>query len=50
MDVVRYNAYGDLHDDLAAAAATGHKPVSLVGLWGEFSLLNHRYDRNNTDL
>eukprot|EP00775_Hariotina_reticulata_P005525 gene5525-5760_t len=42
MDVVRYNAYGDLHDDLAAAAATGHEPVALVGLWGEFSLLNHR--------
>lgn len=33
MDVVRYNAYSDLHDDLAAAAAAGQQPVSLIGLY-----------------
>jgi hypothetical protein len=41
MDVVRYNAYGDRHDDLAAAALAGQQPVALLGLWPEFSLLNH---------
>jgi hypothetical protein len=33
MDVVRFNAYSDLHDDLAAAAAAGCDPVSLIGLY-----------------
>ena len=33
MDVVRYNAYSDLHDDLAAAAAAGQEPVALIGLY-----------------
>jgi hypothetical protein len=41
MDVVRYNAYGDRHDDLAAAALAEQQPVALLGLWPEFSLLNH---------
>jgi transcription initiation factor TFIID subunit TAF12 len=41
MDVVRYNAYSDLHDDLAAAAAAGRNPVSLIGLYPEFSFFNH---------
>jgi hypothetical protein len=33
MDVVRFNAYSDLHDDLAAAAAAQQDPVSLIGLF-----------------
>jgi hypothetical protein len=41
MDVVRYNAYSDLHDDLAAAAAAAQDPVSLIGLYPEFSFFNH---------
>lgn len=41
MDVVRYNAYGDLHDDLAAAALAGEAPAAVIGLWPEFSMFNH---------
>ena len=41
VDVLHFNAFGDAHDDLAAASLAGQPPASLLGLWPEFSLLNH---------
>eukprot|EP00798_Chlamydomonas_sp_ICE-L_P017504 gene17504-23816_t len=41
-DVVTFNCYGDVHDDLAAAHLRGDRPHPHIGLWGEFSMLNHR--------
>lgn len=40
--LVRYNAFGDSFEDLAAAAVRGaHIPHSHVGCWPAFSLFNH---------
>lgn len=41
LQVVNYNCYGDDYDDIAAALARGLKPRGHVGLWLEFSQLNH---------
>jgi hypothetical protein len=40
--LVRYNAFGDAFEDLAAAALRGARmPHSHVGCWPAFSLFNH---------
>lgn len=40
--IVRFNAFGDAFEDLAAAAVRGaHMPHSHVGCWPAFSLYNH---------
>lgn len=40
--LVRFNAFGDAFEDLAAAAVRGAvMPHSHVGLWPAFSLFNH---------
>eukprot|EP00955_Chlamydomonas_euryale_P050187 354470-Chlamydomonas_euryale.AAC.55 len=40
--VVKFNAYGHEHRDLAACEARQEDDSAYVGLWPEYALLNHR--------
>jgi SET domain len=47
--IVRYNAFGDDYEDLAAAAARGAAvPRSFVGVWPQFAMFNHSCLSNTT--
>ncbi len=41
--VVKLNAMGGMHADLAAAACRGEQPSSFIGLWPELAMMNHRW-------
>ncbi|KAG1654141.1 hypothetical protein FOA52_012187 [Chlamydomonas sp. UWO 241] len=39
--VVRTNAFGRVHRDLAASVTRKEQPASFIGLWPEFAMVNH---------
>jgi len=44
---VRWNAFGDAYEDLAAAVVAGRQPCSQVGVWPAFAFLNHSCTPNS---
>ena len=40
--IVRCNAFGGVHADLAASHCRGEKAASFLGIWPETSMINHR--------
>jgi len=45
--LIKFNCYGDEHDDRAADACRGEQPEAHIGVWPEMALLNHSCSPNS---